>query len=123
MKQHDIAGFNLDALSLGCGLDFLAVESLALRQHVFAEIGGHIKQNAARDDRWQQVHTEFLEACRPHKSRGVVAVVVRVINAHVAETINLAADTHPEIQQVVIASSTVGADGGPSAIRKLQHRH
>ena len=46
-----------------------------------------------------------------------------MILAHVAEAIDLTANTHPEGQQVIVAGSLVTAHGGSHAVVQLKYGH
>ena len=51
-----------------------------------------------------------------------MAVVVHVVDAHVSQPIDLAADSHPRVEQVVVSRRKVGAEGRAEILPRLNDR-
>ncbi len=123
MKQHHITRLDGYALGFGGRLDVLAVECRAGVQHGLAEVFRHVQQHAAADDGRQAVDAELGDSGDSDEVCRAIAVVVDVIDAHVAEPVDLAADAHPDVHQIVVAGGLVGAHGGAATVVQLQDGH
>ena len=66
---------------------------------------------------------EFGQAGGHHEVLSPVAVVVNVVDAHVSQAIELAADAHPQRHQVVVAGGAVDAERRAGAVVELQDGH
>ena len=68
------------------------------------------------------MYGEFFQSGAGDKILRVITVVVSVVDTHVAEPIELTADAHPEIEQIIVAGSLIAAKRCAGSIRQLQHR-
>ena len=113
VEEHDIALADGHALSLGLRLDFRFVEHRAGGQAALAEVPCHVQQHAAPHHRRQFVDGELRQPPRRHEVLGREAVVVDVVDAHVPKPVELAADAHPRVEQIVVAGGQVLAHRRP----------
>ena len=107
VEDDDVALADLDVLLLGDFVDLLDVEGGAFLHDVGVEIGGHVEQHAARDDRRHLLDTELLQAVRIGEIGELVAVVIDVLDAEMAEAVDLAADADPRVKDVVVIGRLV----------------
>ena len=89
MKQHHVAFFNLNALALGLLVNFFAVKGHALFHHVGAKVSRHVQHDAARDKWGYLFYAQLFQPIGLRKLRVFIAVVVHVVNANMAQTVNL----------------------------------
>ena len=89
------------------GLDVFGIERGAGRDGVGVEALRHVEQHAAGDDGRDFVGAELGEPFWRDEIGWGEAVVVLVVDAHVAEAVELAADAHPGVEQVVVAGGEV----------------
>ena len=95
MEDHDVTLADFDALLLRDFLDLLDVEGGAFLDDVGAVMGGHVEQHAARHHRRDLFDAELLQAVGIGEIEQLVAVVVDVVDADMAEAVELAADADP----------------------------
>src|SRR6266404_1243249 len=119
MEDHDIALADLDALLLRDLFDLLDVERGTLLDHVGVVIGGHVEQHAACHHRRDFFDAELLQAGGIGEIGELVAVVIDVLDADVAEAVDLAADTDPGIENVVIIGGLGRSKTGATGLARL----
>ena len=120
MEDHHIPGFDCDTCS-GCGcVDLGAIERCPVGDGIRSRELGHVKQDAACRNRGQGVRSKLGEARSGYKVSNAHAIIIMMINAHMAEPVELAANPDPDIDDIVISCGPVRAKWRARSIRKLQ---
>src|SRR6266404_1656595 len=119
MEDHDIALADLDALLLRDLFDLLDVERGALLDHVGVVIGGHVEQHATGDHGGYLLDTELLQAVGIGEVGQLVAVVIDVVDADMAEAVELATDADPGVEDVVIIGRLARPESGDAGLSGL----
>ena len=89
MEQDDVAAADLHAL-LGRDLvDLLTIKGGALGHDVCAEVGRHVEHHAAGDEGRDLLDAELLQPVGLDELAVLVAVVVDVVDANVAQPVDL----------------------------------
>ena len=113
MEQHDVALLDLDALLGERVVDLLLVEGRSGR-HGFLPATAVMSSTTPRVTNARQLlDTELLETVGRGEVHGLVAVVVDVIDADVAEAVELRADADPAGDDVVVVGGLGRAEAVP----------
>ena len=105
MEEHHIPLADLDALCCGRSPDIGRADTLARRHHLDVEIPGHIQQHSAAHQRWYVVDAELFKAADIDEVCRLVTVVIGARLTHMAEAIELWADTEPQLGKVVVINN------------------
>jgi hypothetical protein len=119
VEDHHVALADFDALLLGDRLDLLAVECGALLDDIGAVVRSHVEENTAGNQRRDLLHAEFLETGSIGEIGILVAVVVDILHANVAEAIDLAADPDPAVDDIVVVGRLAWAEPGNARLPRL----
>ena len=122
MEDHDVALADFDALFLGDFLDLLGVEGGAFLDHVGAVMRSHVEQHAPCHHRRDLFDAELLQPGGIGEIEQLVAIVVDVLDADMAEAVELTTDADPAFDDVVVVGRLVGSEAGNSGLAGLNHR-
>src|SRR5262245_1934464 len=122
MEQHHVAALNrLDALALHGALDLGAIERGAFLDDVGVEVARHVEQDAARRDRRHLLDAELLQPVGGDEVGPLVAVVVDIVDADVAEAVELRADADPARDDVVVIGCLARPERLAGVLTRLQN--
>src|SRR6185369_8868759 len=113
---------DFDVLLLGDFLDLLDVEGGAFLDHVGTVMRGHVEQHAARHHRRDLLDAELLQPGGIGEFEQLVAVVINVLDADMAEAVELAADADPAFDDVVIIGGLAGSEARNTGLAGLHDR-
>ena len=120
MEQDDIALAQLDALLLGGAHNVFPGIGRAFLQQLLAEIGRHIEQHAARHDGRHFLDAELLETVGLGEILRLVAVVVDMIDADMAQPVDLRSDAQPAHEDIVVVAGLGRPEAGGGDLVRLQ---
>ena len=100
-------------------LDLLDVEGGAFLDDVGAVMRRHVEQHAARHHRRDFFDAELLQPGGIGEVEQLVAVVIDVLDADMAEAIELAADADPAFDDVVVIGGLARSEAGNAGLAGL----
>ena len=112
MENDHVALAQFDALAFGRAANLLFVVRRAFGYHADAEIAGHIQNDTARDDSGQVFQAQFRQARGRGERVELKAPVVDVIDARMAEPVDLRTDSQPSGEEIVIVGERIFAEAG-----------
>src|SRR5258706_4335030 len=123
VEYDDVALTNFDALFLGGAVDFRDVKGGAFLDQVGAEIPGHVEQHAAGYDWRDFFDAEFFQPVRRGEIARFKSVVVGPVDADVAKAVDLAADSDPAFDDVIVVGRLVRTKLVAAGLSGLKHEH
>src|SRR6185369_16865435 len=86
------------------------------------EVAGHVQHDAPRRNRRHMLDAEFLQAVSCRKVAGLVAVVIKIVDADVTQAVDLRADAGPAVDLIVVVRGLRWSKRGAGVLTRLNYR-